>query len=164
MQLTLLLATGLVSLASAQTSGKSLIVDTPPNALRPYVVQHLKGVVLNLMDTAMRFPITAGSSNGKMTLLSTHGNAAVDLNVPAHRHVARYENFFCSRGGVQLWTQQWNGTQQVRKLTAGDMAASPSNATHTFQIVEPNTEMYGVVFAGGLEYDHFNLNIDKQLT
>jgi quercetin dioxygenase-like cupin family protein len=112
---------------------------------------HNHGPVLNLGNTAFRFPITASSSGGTMTLLTTNGDGSPDVNVFPHRHVVQYENFFCSRGAVQLWTQQWNATQNVRKLTAGDFGASPPNVTHTFQIVEPNTEMYGVVFDGGLE-------------
>jgi quercetin dioxygenase-like cupin family protein len=84
-------------------------------------------------------------------MLTTNGNAAPEINVFPHRHVRRYENFFCSRGAVQIWTQQYGGPQTARKLGPGDYAGSPSNTTHTFQIVEDNTDMFGVVFDGGLE-------------
>lgn len=47
----------------------------------------------------------------------------------------------------------------MRKLTAGDYGASLPNATHTFQIVESNTEMYGVIFDGGLEKMFFAIGL-----
>jgi quercetin dioxygenase-like cupin family protein len=130
---------------------KSLIVKDNPNTLRPYVLPHLHGTLLQLGDTPFRFPITGSTTNNSFTLLTTNGDISPGLNVFAHRHVRRYENFFCSRGGVQVWTQQYNGVQNVRKLGPGDSAHSPSNVTHTFQIVEANTDMFGVVFDGGLE-------------
>lgn len=47
----------------------------------------------------------------------------------------------------------------MRSLGPGDYGASPPNATHTFQIVEPNTDMYGVVFDGGLEQMFFAIGV-----
>lgn len=145
---------GLAALAAAQISqAPCIVLSEPPNFVRPYVIPHNYGSILGLGSTVYRFPVASPSSGGAMTLLTTNGDASTTgVKVYPHRHLRQYENLFCSRGAVQLWTQQYNAEQNVRKLTAGDFGASPPNSTHTFQIVEPNTERtYGVVFDGGLE-------------
>lgn len=136
----------------------SLVVDEPPNFVRPYVIPHNHGPTLAIGSTAGRFPVTSPSSGGAITLLTTNGGASSTLNVFPHLHQRQYENFFCSRGSVQLWMQGKNeSSQNVRRLSAGDYGASPPNTTHTFQIVEPNTEMFGVIFDGGLEQLFFGM-------
>jgi hypothetical protein len=61
-----------------------------------------------------------------------------------------YENFFNYKGHFQLWTEK-DGDEQAHLLTAGDYGAVPHNTTHTFQILDPDTEMVGVIQPGGFE-------------
>lgn len=67
-----------------------------------------------------------------------------------HIHQAHYENFFCMKGRFQLWTEK-DGDQEARLLTPGDYGAVPHNTTHTFQLLDPFTELVGVIQPGGFE-------------
>jgi quercetin dioxygenase-like cupin family protein len=65
-------------------------------------------------------------------------------------HQAHYENFYNLRGRFALWTSKDNSTAG-RIFTPGDYGAVPPNTTHSFQILDPFTEMVGVVQPGGFE-------------
>ncbi|KAF2674821.1 quercetin 2,3-dioxygenase anaerobically complexed with the substrate kaempferol [Microthyrium microscopicum] len=132
---------------AAPSAAESLVVTDTPDHVRPYVVPHLTGHVVG----NNRFPITAASSGGSMTLLSTNAGRSEYLSVPPHSHKRGYENFFCSRGALQLWLATSNTDQQLRLLEPGDMGASPPGRIHAFQTMRPDTELFGVTFPGGLE-------------
>ncbi len=148
----------LLAVASAQL--KTLTVGKVPQSSQPYHIPYLQGPVLSQGTVAYRFPITSNSSGGLLTLLTTNTNTATSLSVPAHKHIARYENFFCTRGQVQLWfgkngsenVASGDGAQQGRVMQSGDFGASTPYTTHAFQTGSEDTEMYGVVFPGGLEF------------
>lgn len=54
------------------------------------------------------------------------------------------------RGRFALWASKENDTAG-RILLPGDYGAVPPNTTHTFQILDPFTEMVGVIQPGGFE-------------
>jgi hypothetical protein len=56
-----------------------------------------------------------------------------------------------TKGRFQLWTEK-DGDEQARLLTAGDYDAVPHNTAHTFQILDLDTKMAGVIQPGGFEY------------
>lgn len=72
----------------------------------------------------------------------------------AHRtdqiHQAHYENFYNLRGRFALWASKDN-TTAGRIFTPGDYGAVPHDTTHSFQILDPFTEMVGVIQPGGFE-------------
>jgi mannose-6-phosphate isomerase-like protein (cupin superfamily) len=140
-----------LSYAAPSNQPRSLLVDDTPTFVRPYIIPHLVGNVVSTDGTANRFPITAASSGGAFTLLSTNAAHSSVINVPLHAHKRGYENFFCSKGIIQLWLANGNDTQQVRVLEPGDMGASPPGVIHAFQTMRPDTELFGVTFPGGLE-------------
>ncbi|KAL5356166.1 RmlC-like cupin domain-containing protein [Aspergillus floccosus] len=113
-----------------------LYVENAPSSPRPYLY---------------RFTVTGPSSDYAFTLMSTNAPASGSLGVLPHIHQTHYENFFNFKGRFQLWAQHGDGEQQGRLLTQGDYGSVPRNTTHTFQILDPDTEMVGVISPGGFE-------------
>lgn len=138
--------------ASADTTS-SLWVSEVPSSPRPYAVRHygIPGVVVGAQT--YRFPVTGPSSDYAFTLISTGAPASGSLGVLPHAHLTHYENFFCLKGRFQLWTATAEDYQneEARLLTPGDYGAVPHNTTHTFQVLDPDTDMVGVIQPGGFE-------------
>ncbi|KAL4919256.1 RmlC-like cupin domain-containing protein [Aspergillus aurantiobrunneus] len=146
-----LLFLALLPLAGAQ-SLSDLYVDTAPSSPRPYVLPHYANShAVTIGSQLYRFAVTGPSSDYAFTLMSTNAPASGSLGVLPHIHQAHYENFFSFKGRFQLWTQHGDGGQQGRLLTQGDYGSVPRNTTHTFQILDPDTEMVGVISPGGFE-------------
>lgn len=125
----------------------SLYVQNAPNHIRPYVIEHYAPAqAVSIGQQIYRFPVTGQSSGGAFSILSTSSPSSNDLGVLPHHHQMHYENFFCLKGRFQLWTEE-----EARLLTVGDYGSVPRNTTHTFQILDPDTEMVGVISPGGFE-------------
>ncbi|RLN91837.1 hypothetical protein BBJ28_00010813 [Nothophytophthora sp. Chile5] len=137
----------------ATLSTASLVVDTAPDELRAYVLPKNMGEAVKIGDQIYRFSVTGPSSGGAFTLLQTSAPESTSLGVLPHIHKTHYENFYCTRGRFQLWAESYNGTseQQTRVLTQGDYGAVPHNTYHTFQVLDPDTQMTGVIQPGGFE-------------
>ena len=108
---------GLAVVSSAiplSPKAESLIVSDTPTFVRPYVIPHLVGHVVATGNAANRFPITAASSGGAFTLLTTNAGRSETISVPPHSHKRGYENFFCSKGALQLWLATDKDNQHVR--------------------------------------------------
>lgn len=138
--------------ASADTI-PTLWVSEVPSSPRPYAVRHygIPGVVVGAQT--YRFPVTGPSSDYAFTLISTGAPASGSLGVLPHVHLSHYENFFCLKGRFQLWTAsaETYENEEARLLTPGDYGAVPHNTTHTFQVLDPDTDMVGVIQPGGFE-------------
>lgn len=135
--------------ASAATNS-SVWVDSVPNFVRPYAIHHYDAGGCVVGQQFYRFPVTGPSSDNAFTLIGTNAPGSTDLGVLPHHHQIHYENFFNYKGRFQLWTEK-DGDEQTRVLSAGDYGAVPINTTHTFQILDPDTEMVGVIQPGGFE-------------
>jgi quercetin dioxygenase-like cupin family protein len=83
--------------------------------------------------------------------MSTNAPSSSALGVLPHIHQKHYENFFNFKGRFQLWAQKDSNEQQARLLTQGDYGSVPRNTTHTFQLLDPDSEMVGVIVPGGFE-------------
>ncbi|TVY86252.1 Quercetin 2,3-dioxygenase [Lachnellula willkommii] len=125
-------------------------VDEVPTYVRPYAIQHYSAGGCVVGSQIYRFPVTGPSSGNAFTLMSTNAPGSDSLGVLPHLHQVHYENMFSFRGRFQLWTEK-DGDQETRILTQGDYGAIPQNTTHTFQFLDPDTEMLGVVQPGGFE-------------
>ncbi|KAG7382109.1 hypothetical protein PHYBOEH_010617 [Phytophthora boehmeriae] len=144
---------GLAASMAAVTSA-SLVVDTAPDELRAYVLPKNHGEAVQVGEQVYRFSVTGPSSGGAFTLLQTNAHESTSLGVLPHIHKTHYENFYCTRGRFQLWAESYNATgseQQSRVLTQGDYGAVPHNTYHTFQVLDPDTQMTGVIQPGGFE-------------
>ena len=97
-----------------------------------------------------RFLVTGLSSDYDFSLISTNAPGSTSLGVLPHIHEVYYENFFDYRGRFQLWTDKYRD-ENIRVLGPGDYGAVPYNTTYTFQILDPDTEMVGVIQPGGFE-------------
>lgn len=141
-----------VSAISALTSA-TLIVDEAPQDVRPYVLPKNHGLAVVIGAQVYRFSVTSNSSGGAFTLLQTNAPESTTLGVNPHIHKTHYENFYCTRGRFQLWAQPYDyeAEQQTRVLTQGDYGAVPHDTYHTYQILDPDTQMTGVIQPGGFE-------------
>jgi hypothetical protein len=129
----------------------SIWVTEVPDYVRPYAIAHYEGAAVSIGDQVYRFPVTGPSSGGAFSLLGTNSQSSTSLGVLPHTHQRHYENFFNFKGRFQLWSQYGNETQQTRVLSQGDYGGVPENTIHTFQILDPDTEMTGIIFPGGFE-------------
>ncbi|KAH8883441.1 quercetin 2,3-dioxygenase [Thozetella sp. PMI_491] len=129
-----------------------LYVDEAPDYVRPYVIEHYKNSHAVTIDSQLyRFMVTGPSSGNAFSLLSTNSPSSDSLGVLPHIHQTHYENFFNFKGRFQLWGQKEDREQQARVIGPGDYGSVPRNTTHTFQILDPDTEMVGVIVPGGFE-------------
>ncbi|KAB8226835.1 hypothetical protein ETB97_003904 [Aspergillus alliaceus] len=147
----LLLLAGLLPLAGSQ-SVSDLFLENAPSSPRPYIIPHYANShAVTVGSQLYRFTVTGPSSDYAFTLMSTSAPSSGSLGVLPHIHRTHYENFFNFKGRFQLWAQYGEEEQQARLLTQGDYGSVPRKTTHTFQILDPDTEMVGVVVPGGFE-------------
>jgi quercetin dioxygenase-like cupin family protein len=131
----------------------------------PYALLKGRGVPLGGGDTWNRFPVTGNSSGGAFCVMNTNG-PGVATGGPSlfpHVHKKTYENFYARKGRVQVWGQNLDGfltnttVQQTRILGPGDFGGIPTNGIHTFQMLEPDTMLTGVLVPGGFEQFFFKM-------
>ena len=142
----------IASIASAAqvSSTSSIWVTEVPTYVRPYAIPHYSAQGYIIGQQIYRFPVTGPSSGYAFTLISTNAPGSPDLGVFPHQHRIHYENFFNFRGRIQVWAEK-DGDEETRILLPGDFGAVPQNTTHTFQILDPDTELLGVISPGGFE-------------
>lgn len=143
---------------SQLVAGASLWKETTPQTPQPYALKKGRGIPLGSGDTWNTFPITGNSSGKAFTLMNTNGPAAsAESMVFPHVHKKTYENFYSAKGRTQLWGQNHNdyltnsSEQTSRILGPGDFGGIPNNTIHTFQMLEPDTQLTGVLVPGGFE-------------
>ncbi|KAK4190866.1 RmlC-like cupin [Podospora australis] len=153
----------LVATASLANAATTLWVDTTPQSLRPYALKKGRGIKLPGGNT---FPVTGNSSGNAFCILNTNADgSAGGAGVFPHVHKKTYENFYTVKGRVQLWGQNLDtylsnsSIQQTRILGQGDIGAIPFNTIHTFSLLEPDTQLTGVLVPGGFEEFFFNRNV-----
>ncbi|EKG13902.1 Cupin RmlC-type [Macrophomina phaseolina MS6] len=137
--------------ARAAAASSSLVVDEAPQSLRPYVLPKFAGQAVAVGQQIYRFSVTGNSSDGAFTLMQTNAPDSTELGVLPHIHKAHYENFYCTKGRIQLWAKTNATGEQARILTQGDYGAVPHNTIHSFQITDPDTQLTGVIQPGGFE-------------
>ncbi|KAE9990365.1 hypothetical protein EG327_001503 [Venturia inaequalis] len=128
----------------------SIWVTEVPTFVRPYAIPHLLAGGCVVGQQIYRFPVTGASSDNAFSLIQTNAPGSTELGVLPHFHELHYETFFNVRGRFQLWTKK-NGAENTRVFLPGDFGAVPQEAIHTFQILDPDTEMMGVIQPGGFE-------------
>jgi hypothetical protein len=135
---------------STSKSDSTIWVTKVPTSVRPYAIPHLLAGGCVLGQQVYRFPVTGQSSGGAFSLIQTNAPGSTELGVLPHIHELHYETFFNVRGRFQLWTKK-DGVENTRILGPGDFGAVPHKTIHTFQILDPDTEMMGVIQPGGFE-------------
>ncbi|KAL1619522.1 hypothetical protein SLS56_010066 [Neofusicoccum ribis] len=149
--LSTLAAIGSAAPAARAAAASSLYVDEAPQYLRPYILPKMGGQAVAVGAQIYRFSVTGNSSAGAFTLMQTNAPDSSELGVLPHTHKAHYENFYCSKGRMQLWAKTNATGEQARVLTQGDYGAVPHDTIHTFQITDPDTQLTGVIQPGGFE-------------
>ncbi|KAK4456922.1 RmlC-like cupin [Cladorrhinum samala] len=160
----LLLSLCAVFSTASLASAASLWVPTTPQSPRPYALKKGDGIKLPGGNT---FPVTGNSSGNAFCILNTNadGSPVPGAGVFPHVHRKTYENFYTVKGRVQLWGQNFDSyvsntsVQQTRVLGQGDIGAIPFNTIHTFSLLEPDTQLTGVLVPGGFEEFFFNMNV-----
>lgn len=140
--------------SSSFANTSSIWVTEVPTFVRPYAIQHHSAVGYIIGQQTYRFPVTGPSSDYAFTLINTNAPESTDLGVFPHTHQIHYENFFGFRGRTQLWTDK-SGEENTRVLIPGDFGAVSHNTTHTFQFLDPDSELVGIIQPGGFEYVWF---------
>ncbi|KAJ6788232.1 hypothetical protein PWT90_04376 [Aphanocladium album] len=143
-------------------TGKTLTVDKAPDFVRPYVLPRFHGHAVMLTKTqTITFSITANSSGGAFTLVQHNGKVTHWLNARPHTHKTYHEHFYCSRGRVELWTKKEaaDGHHEARVASFGDYGNVPPGTIHTFQLLEPDTQLTHVFHPAGFEklFDYVTL-------
>jgi quercetin dioxygenase-like cupin family protein len=145
----------------ALSSQASLWLDTTPQKPTPYALKKGSGIKLGGGNT---FPVTGNSSGHAFCILNTNAGSSGGGGVFPHVHKKTYENFYAFKGRVQLWGQNLDtflantSIQQTRILSQGDIGAIPPNTIHTFSLLEPDTQLTGVLVPGGFEEFFFSTN------
>ncbi|TGJ87633.1 hypothetical protein E0Z10_g1100 [Xylaria hypoxylon] len=140
------------AIGDRKLSVEDLYVDQAPDHLRPYILEHYVDTrAVNVSSQIYRFAVTGLSSDNAFTLISTNAPRSDALGVLPHIHQRHYESFFNYKGRLQLWAQKDDGEHESRILTPGDYGSVVRNTTHTFQILDPDTELTGVIVPGGFE-------------
>jgi quercetin dioxygenase-like cupin family protein len=144
------------SIVTAAPAPSTLVVDEAPQTVRPYVLRKLSGASVAVGEQIYRFSVTGNSSGGAFTLMQTNAPSSNALGVLPHLHKTHYENFYCSKGAVRVWAKT-NSSSEGRLLTPGDYGAVPTDTVHTFQMMEPDTQLTGVIYPGGFEKLFFTI-------
>ncbi|KAK4243500.1 RmlC-like cupin [Corynascus novoguineensis] len=149
-----------ILLTAVGANGASLWVPTTPQSPRPYALKKGDGIKLAGGNT---FPVTGNSSGNAFCILNTNAGSSGGAGVFPHVHKKTYENFYAVKGRVQLWGQNLDtykantSIQQTRILAQGDIGAIPFNTIHTFSLLEPDTQLTGVLVPGGFEEFFFHM-------
>ncbi|OHE98045.1 hypothetical protein CORC01_06714 [Colletotrichum orchidophilum] len=139
------------SFKQTNSACKGLVLDQAPETSQPYVLRKGSGRAVLVGDQVYRFSVTGNSSAGAFTLMQTNAPDSSALGVLPHIHKTHYENFYCTKGQIQLWAKTNSSGEQARVLTPGDYGAVPRNTIHTFQMNDPDTQLTGVIQPGGFE-------------
>ncbi|KAA8651103.1 hypothetical protein EYZ11_005310 [Aspergillus tanneri] len=145
------------SLGASNTlpSNRSIVVDEAPEFVRPYVLPKYKGHGIRLTKSGqtIRFSITANSSDGAFSLVQHNGKPSGWLSARPHTHGVTHEHLYCSRGRCQLWGLQnvTDASHEARVATPGDYGNIPPGTIHTFQLVDPDSQLTHAFHPGGFE-------------
>lgn len=140
--------------SAAACANQTLTVDKAPDFVRPYVLPRFHGHAVMLTKTqTITFSITANSSGGAFSLVQHNGKVTTWLNARPHTHKTYHEHFYCSRGRVELWTKAngTDGAHEARVATSGDYGNVPPGTIHTFQLVDPDTQLTHAFHPAGFE-------------
>lgn len=127
-------------------------LESPPNVTQTYIIRrYAPALVMAAGAVIFGVPVTDPSSGGEYTIFCNTGPASGNLVVLPHLHKTHYETFFNFKGRVNVWAQRSNREQEARVLTTGDFGSWPPFTNHTFQCVDPDSELHAVVAPGGFE-------------
>lgn len=154
--LSALLHTGAIAAASvAPRESSSLLVDVAPDHPRPYVLPRFKGRAIKLTPSdIIRFAITANSSGGAFSMVQHNGKTSGWTVARPHVHERVHEHFYCLRGRAELWAQRnaTGASHEARVASVGDYGSAPAGSIHTFQLVDPDTQLNHVFHPAGFEH------------
>jgi quercetin dioxygenase-like cupin family protein len=112
------------------------------------VIPHSRGFTVQAQDYSVGFPVTNVSTASALSLVTIAGPRSDQI--PVHYHALYHETFFIAKGALQLSVQN-----ETRRLGPLDIASVPVNQNHSFKIIEPDTEVIGVVAPGGFPFYQF---------
>lgn len=149
-------------LVSSVASTKPIVVDRAPEHVRAYVLPKFKGRAIKLSKTqTITFSITTNSSDGAFSLIQHNGKVSGWLIARPHTHKLTHEHFYCSRGRTELWSMKnaTDGNHEARVASFGDYGNVPPDTIHTFQLIDPDSQLSHVFHPAGFEhlFDEFSL-------
>lgn len=141
----LILSVTAQSIVQCSTNADNLTVYEEPNEVRPYVIPYLRGFAVQAFGYVVGFPVTNVSTAGAISLITVHGKK--EPMVPVHYHSRYHETFFVAKGAINLFAQN-----ETRRLGPLDIGSVPPNTNHSFELLEPDTEIIGAVTPGGFSF------------
>lgn len=118
--------------------------DIAPSTPVPYIISDLDGEAFQLAADVFRLLATNQSTAGAFSVLGTNGRQ--NVATPVHHHTVVDETFFCTKGRINMWVDH-----ELRILGPHDFASVPKGHNHSYQFLEPDTQMVGFSFPGGFE-------------
>lgn len=137
-------------LDGAAAALKFLYADIAHQTPRPYILPELSSQAVVVGQQIYRFPVTGDSSAGTFMLMTGDAPASFDLGVLPHLLQLCYENFYCSKDSIVVWAEIDSSGENAQVLIQ-DYGAFPQNTTHTFQMLDPDTTLAGLIAPGGFE-------------
>ncbi|KAJ0385014.1 hypothetical protein COL922a_007223 [Colletotrichum nupharicola] len=132
----------------------TLLVDVAPDYPRPYVLPRFKGRAVKLTGSdIIRFAITANSSGGAFSMVQHNGKTSGWTAARPHTHEKTHEHFYCIRGRVELWAQKniTGADHEARVASVGDYGNAPPGTIHTFQLIDPDSQLNHIFHPAGFE-------------
>jgi quercetin dioxygenase-like cupin family protein len=117
-----------------------------PAGCTPYVIPAGHGLATITLGQAIRILAGEEQTNGAFTICSVVGPKAGPVPQHWHEHEHEHDTFFCTRGAVQIWTDE-----QSRVLYPGGFANVPPGVKHAYALHEHHSEMVGLISPGGFE-------------
>ncbi|CEJ82451.1 hypothetical protein VHEMI02513 [[Torrubiella] hemipterigena] len=149
------------SYTDGRNHNKDLTVSEAPDHLRAYVLPKFHGRGIYLSPTQIiRFSITTNSSDGAFSLIQHTGKVSDWLIARPHTHKLVHEHFYSSRGRSELWAQKDQASPQEAKVAwAGDYGNIPEGTIHTFQLIDPDSQLSHIFHPAGFErlFDAYSL-------
>ncbi|KAF2167588.1 hypothetical protein M409DRAFT_22391 [Zasmidium cellare ATCC 36951] len=127
------------------TTQNNLTVTAEPTKVQPYVIPYLNGFGVQTFGYVVRFLATNVSTAGAISMVLINGPK--ESAVPVHYHSRYHEVFFVAKGAVNLFVQN-----ETRRLGPMDIGSVPPGFNHSFELLEPDTEIVGAVTPGGFSF------------
>lgn len=150
------------SFADSRNHHRDIVVHEAPDHVRPYVLPKFRGRGIYLSPTQIiRYSVTTNSSDGAFSLIQHNGKVSSWLIARPHTHKKTHEHFYSSRGRSELWAKK-NATgapQEAKVASAGDYGNIPPGSIHTFQLIDPDSQLTHIFHPAGFEhlFDVFSL-------
>lgn len=146
-----LINTALAAVIKERHDDRSIIVDSLPKHVRPYIIPYMSGTAYRVGNDIFRVLADTDSSGGAFMVFSEFD--AQNGQVPTHWHQVWYETFYCFQGGMTLFAGD-----ETRALQHHDFGVVTQNHNHTYVFTEPDTVLLSFNRPSGFDKWIYNVS------